>query len=579
MLIKKGISVAPGFVIGECYCLDSNEFPIQRRSIPAADVPRETARFQVAHASAVEELQGLAERLSGKIGPTVGILEAHLKLLQDQGLVRQINEEIVRNRYAAEYAVYHVCRRYRKRLTALGEGDFFAARAQDIQDIERRFLTHLTGRRRVDISKLDKPVIVVAHELTPTETAGLDREKIIGFATDGGGRTSHTAIIARSLGIPAVVGLDSITADVVGGDTLIIDGSNGMVIVQPDEETEKKYRALERNYRNLELKLSEELRDLEAETPDGCRIRLLANIDRPDDIRAALDNGADGVGLYRTEFLYVDPRDLPTERTHYEAYRRAHAEMGGREVVFRTLDLGADKFDLDGTSKEKNPFLGCRAIRHSLRNIEMFRAQLRALLRASEHGPTRIMFPMISSLQELRQAKDILEQTRQKLRAEKVPFAPDIGVGIMVEVPSAALLIDMLLDDVDFVSVGTNDLIQYTLAADRLNEKIADLYQPAHPAVLRLLQRVLEESAKREKPVSLCGEMAGEPVYTILLLGLGLREFSAAPATLPEIKQVIRKVTLKEAQEVAQKALLFRDATETLEFLRKRTKRILPDAF
>lgn len=579
MLIKKGITVAPGFVIGECFCLDSSEFPIQRRTITTADIPRETGRFQTAHAAAVEELQALSERLSGKIGPTLSILEAHLKLLQDQGLVRQINEEIVRNRYAAEYAVYHVCRRYRKRLTALGEGDFFAARAQDIQDIERRFLTHLTGRRRVDISKLAKPVVVVAHDLTPTETAGLDREKIIGFATDSGGRTSHTAIIARSLGIPAVVGLDSITSDVVGGDTIIVDGSNGLVIVQPDEETEKKYRALERNYRNLEHKLSSELRDLKAETTDGCAVRLLANIDRPDDIKAALDNGADGVGLYRTEFLYVDPRDLPTERTHYEAYRRVHNEMGGREVVFRTLDLGADKFDLDGQNKERNPFLGCRAIRHSLRNIEMFRAQLRAMLRASEHGPTKIMFPMISSLQELRQAKEVLEQTRQRLKTEKIAFSQDVGVGIMVEVPSAALIIDVLLDEVDFVSVGTNDLIQYTLAADRLNEKIADLYQPAHPAVLRLLQRILDESGKRNKPVSLCGEMAGEPVYAILLLGLGLREFSASPATLPEIKQVIRKVSLKEAQEVAQKALAFNDAVETMEYLRKRTKRILPDAF
>ena len=416
----------------------------------------------------------------------------------------------------------------------------------------------------------------MAHDLTPTQTIALDRHKIKGFATDVGGRTSHTAIIARMLGIPAVVGLNNISFDVSGSDTIIVDGHNGIVITNPDEETVKKYAAMGESFSIFEKKLVDELKNQPAVTKDGYEVSIYANIELPQEIQLALKYGAKGIGLLRTEFLYNTPQRLPIEREHFDIYKKIAVQSGEKEVVIRTLDLGADKMEVNNGSKEKNPFLGCRAIRLAFQQPQVFRTQLRAILRASEYGNTSIMFPMISSMDELIKAKDMLAEVKNELRADKIPFNENIRVGIMIEVPSAALIADLLITQVDFFSIGTNDLIQYTLAVDRGNERVASLYQPTHPAVLRLIKKVIDEGAKHHKTVAMCGEMSGDWLYTILLLGLGLKVFSMAPIVIQEIKKIIRSVTYAEAKKISNEVMSFQNAQETLDYLKKYTAQILP---
>jgi phosphoenolpyruvate-protein phosphotransferase (PTS system enzyme I) len=427
-----------------------------------------------------------------------------------------------------------------------------------------------------------EPVIVLAHDLTPSETAGLDPDIVHAFATESGGPTSHTAIMADALGLPAVVGIGRFLTDVSGGDLVIVDGRKGLLILEPDEATIAEYRALRLAQESADADWVEELpADAPALTRDGIQVTLLGNIEFPEEAAHCVGRGAEGVGLYRTEFLYINKIDDPTEEEHFQAYKKVLADIGpGRPVVIRTLDIGADKFSsITGTLDiEKNPFLGLRSVRLCLKNLGLFKTQLRAILRASVSGDLRIMFPMISTVMELRQCKNLLAEVKEDLEEEGIPFKPDIPVGTMIEVPSAALLADRLAREVDFFSIGTNDLVQYTLAADRNNENVASLYNPADPAVLRLIQMVVQAAQREQIGLNVCGEMSGEPMFAPLLVGLGLRQLSATPRKIPDIKRVIRNLTAQDAERVAGEAVRMETAREVSRYLREQLRRILPDA-
>jgi phosphotransferase system enzyme I (PtsI) len=469
-------------------------------------------------------------------------------------------------------------RRYAKALESI-EGGYLANRKADLYDIEKRLLRNLLGQRREELQHLSEPMIVLAHDLTPSETAALDPKRIHAFATEAGGRASHTAIMAGVLEIPAVVGLGSFITDVSGGDLIIVDGNNGLLIINPDQPTLERYERSRSNFRTRESRLSE-LRDLPAKTLDGTVIALLGNIEFPNECNHCLDRGAEGIGLYRTEFLYLGKKSDPTEADHLDAYLAVLGSMGKqRPVIIRTFDLGADKFlpHNEQALEERNPFLGLRSVRLCLRNLTLFKTQLRAILRASALGDVRLMFPMISTLLELRQCKMILAEVKEDLEEEGVAFNAQMPVGTMIEVPSAAILAEQMAREVDFFSIGTNDLIQYTLAADRNNETVASLYSPGDPAVLRLIDLVEKAARKHDVAINLCGEMSGEPLYTMLLLGMGLRQFSVTPHNIPEIKKLIRTVMIEDCIAVAKEAMRLETARDVNNYLREQTRRILPE--
>ena len=454
-----------------------------------------------------------------------------------------------------------------------------AERVKDVHDIEKRILRQLIGERQGDLLHLTHDVILIAHDLLPSQTAALDRKHVKGFATDAGGRTSHTAIVARAMGIPAVVGLGNITGEVSAGDVVVIDGTRGVVIVDPDAEQLAEHEEISRKFTAMGDVLAG-LADLPAETQDGHIVSLQANIEFADDIDDALRHGAQGIGLYRTEFLYLASDHEPSEEEHYQAYTDALRRLGGRPLVIRTLDLGADKYTQDqAQNPERNPFLGDRSIRMCLHDIPMFKRQLRAILRSSMHGDVRIMFPMICTLMELRQAKMVLRDVEEELEDEAIQFRKEIPVGMMVEVPSAALMCNQFAREVNFFSIGTNDLIQYTLAVDRTNEKVAGLFCPAHPAVLLLLRDVIRAGTRNSISVSVCGEMAGDPMYTLLLLGLGLNTFSMNGPDVPEVKKIIRSTTMEHARQVARRVMSFDSERQVMHFLREETRKIDPEAF
>jgi phosphotransferase system enzyme I (PtsI) len=476
--------------------------------------------------------------------------------------------------YSPEYAVSRALRRYAKVFQSI-ESSYLAERANDIFDIEKRLLRNLLGRRREELAHLISPVIVLAHNLTPSETANLDRKFVRGFVTEIGGPGSHTAIVAEGLEIPAVVGIGPFLTDVSGGDVVIVDGDHGQVILQPDEETLAQYR-YEAEQNKSRAAALETLRDLPAETADGERIELLANIEFPSEVQHCVERGADGIGLYRTEFLYLGTDAEPDEEVHFEAYARVVREMDGRPVVIRTCDLGADKVSYDEESA-RNPTLGLRSIRLSLKNLPLFRTQLRAVLRASALGDVRVMFPLVSTLLELRQAKMVLGDVMEDLDDEQVPFNRKLPVGMMVEVPAAVMMIDHFVDEVDFLSVGTNDLTQYTLAADRSNKDVAGLYNACDPSVLRLIRMAVAAADAKGVPINACGQMSGSTQFTMLLLGLGLRRLSVTPSSIPEVKKVCRTVTIPDCRRVAQHVLTMENARDIKSYLREELKKILPE--
>jgi phosphotransferase system enzyme I (PtsI) len=576
MEIKRGIPVSPGVVIGPALMLDTEGFRIPQRFIDKKDRNGEMERLRQALAAAAGEARETHDAISEKLGKKYGaIFSAHALLIEDPELVREIECLIREKNHAAEYAVSRVMRRHAKALENLGAGHF-ATRAADLFDIEKAILRNLLGTRREHLQQLKHAVVVLAHDLSPSETASLDPLKVHAFATEAGGRASHTAIMAGVLEIPAVVGIGKFLTDISGGDEVIVDGTRGVLILNPDDETRAHYEQTRRKFRSFEKKLSA-LRDLPAETSDGQRLLLFGNIEFPQEAKHCLERGADGVGLYRTEFLYLNRKSDPTEAEHVDAYLTVIRTLGPKPVVIRTLDLGADKFADAEANPERNPSLGLRSVRLCLRNLTLFKTQMRAILRASAFGDVRIMFPMVSTLLELRQCKMILAEVKEDLEEEGIPFNKKMPVGTMIEVPSAALLADQLAREVSFFSIGTNDLIQYTLAADRTNENVASLYSPGDPAVLRLIEMVVQAAAKHNVEVSVCGEMSGEPIYTILLVGMGLRQLSVTPHNIPEIKKVIRSVSVAEANEVAQEVLRLETARDVNSFLREKTRRILPE--
>jgi phosphotransferase system enzyme I (PtsI) len=577
MEIRRGIPVSPGVAIGPAFVLEAEDIVIPRRFIRPEEVASEVERFRRAVDVAEQEIRSFRDRVTKEIGgETGGIFEAHLRMLRDPTLLAGVEELIREKNFTPEHSVSRVFNQYARRFQEMEEV-YLRERVSDLRDIERRLLRSLVGEKREELRSLREPVVLVARDLTPSQTADLDRSRVLGFATDGGGQTSHTAIVARALQMPAVVGLHTVTADVAGGDLLIIDGTRGLVVIGPDEETLAEYRRRQVSEREHEEAVTAEIHRVPGATKDGVAVRLLANIEFPEEIPVSLQYGAEGIGLYRTEFLYLAQMRAPTEEEHFAVYCKALTLLEGRPLVIRTLDLGADKLPPEaGGFHERNPILGCRSLRLCFRNMHLFRTQLRAILRASAFGDLRVLFPMVATVGEFRQAKMVVRELMDELDREGVSYNREVNMGAMVEVPAAALTADTLAGEADFLSIGTNDLIQFTLAVDRGNETVASLYNPAHPAVLKLLKMVLEAGAHTGVEVTMCGEMSGDVQFTVLLLGLGLRLFSVAPALIPEVKRVVRAVTVSEAEEVARAALALTDPAQTLAYLAEVTRRVAP---
>jgi phosphotransferase system enzyme I (PtsI) len=579
MEIKKGIGVSPGISIAKSLIIDSEDYRIPRRLVKPSQRTTEVQRVRNAFKGAIGELTELEAAQDQTEGSKIkDIFAVHLRYLHDRSLRKRITDLVHAESVTAEYAVSAILRQIALHFTKIKDV-YMSERATDIYDIERRLLKQLLGKKREDIEHLTEEVTIVARELSPTQTAGFNRQFVKGLASDAGGRTSHAAIVARSLGIPAVVALEDLTEYVRGGDTVIIDGNRGIVIVNPDDQTVQQYQEYAKEFAELGHRL-DAIKDMPAVTRDGTKITLLGNIEFPDEAQQVLERGGQGIGLYRTEFLYLNTESEPTEEDHFKAYAETVDVFADRPVIIRTVDLGADKYTQSKRfAPEPNPFLGLRSIRFCLQNIMMFKTQLRAILRASVLGEVKIMFPLITNLQELMQAKMILRDVMEDLDEESIAYNKDIKIGIMIETPSAALIAYSLARDVDYFSLGTNDLTQYTLAVDRGNELVSALYSSADPAVLRLIRTVIQDAHKAQIDVHVCGEMASEPEYIMLLLGMGVRTISLAPPMIPEIKQIIRSVTMEDCNNLARKVLGMNSERQISNYLRNATRKILPEAF
>ncbi|HRF02191.1 MAG TPA: phosphoenolpyruvate--protein phosphotransferase [Pirellulaceae bacterium] len=579
MQIFQGIAVSPGFSVGEAFVLDNEGFRIPRHFVTHKVVDDELERLQASIEAVAEQIAANQREITSQLGPEYGaIFAAHLQMLRDPKLSRELRELVVERNYTAEHAASRVLRTYARAFKA-SPNRYLAERAHDLVDLEQQLLGHLTGQCRRELQHLTSPVVLLAHQLTPSETARLDPRFVLGFATEIGGQSDHTAIVAEALEIPAVVGVGTVLAGIAGGDTVLIDGDRGLLIHDPDAATLRRYER-ESKHREAQVERLQPLRSEVAETRDGTRIRVSANIEFPTEAEACRERGADGIGLYRTEFLYLGSDRDPTEEDHFQAYVQVARALEPRPIVIRTLDLGADKMGrvAHHAEHEKNPFLGVRSIRLSLRNLTLFRTQLRAILRASSVGNVQVMFPMITTLDELRQARLVLREVMEDLEDQGIPFRRDIPVGMMVEVPSAVVMLDRFIEEVDFISIGTNDLIQYALAVDRGNPEVAELYRASDPAVLRLIRSTLETARAAGKSANLCGQMCGNPLFTMLLIGLGLRSMSVRPGSLLEIKEICRAVTLQQCRQTAEHAMTMESAREVERFLRLELKRAVPEA-
>jgi len=576
--VLAGIGASPGIAIARSYLLNRARVTgIERRILPA-EVDAEIAAFMAAVERSQTQLQEVKEHAADQHAEHLYIIDTHLMILDDQLLidatVNLIRDELIN----AEGALGRTLRRFRQVFESIGD-EYLRERRSDIDSVGDRLMRNLLGEVRDNIEDLSGQGIVVAHDLSPADTMQLDRDKVIGFVTDVGGRTSHTAILARSLAIPAVVGLETVSTQVASGVPLIIDGTTGTVIINPSPATFRDYLARKQQYEYLEKEL-ESYRNLPAETRDGHYLALRGNVERHEDVVAAKAQGIEGVGLFRTEFLFLAGDQPPDEETQYMAYRAAVETMAPHPVTVRTLDVGGDKFMPElNLLDEVNPALGLRAVRFSLREETMFRTQLRAILRASAHGQIRLLLPMISGVAEIRACRLALNQVRQELAAEGVAMAGRIPVGIMVETPAAVLLAELMAKEVDFFSVGTNDLIQYCLAVDRGNEHVAYLFEPLHPAVLRALAEVCRAARSAGIEVSICGEMAGEQLYALVLLGLGFTELSMNPVAIPRIKRLVRQATLAEARRLVEELLQLPTAADVVATLEAEMARRFPRIF
>jgi len=565
----QGIAVSPGVCIGEALVLGNEGFRIPKRYVLHDAVESEIKRLQAAIASACSEVAANRDSVATELGRKYAdIFEAHLQILNDPKLQDEFKELIRNKANTAEYAISVTLRRYADVFRRL-KNAYLAERINDIFDLEKRLLRQLLGQAREGLLSLTSPVVVLASNLTPSETANLNREFVRGFVTEIGGPGGHTAIVAQALEIPAVVGTGPFLTEVSGGDMVVIDGDSGMVIIRPDEKTLGYYQKKLEHARVVASHL-ETFRDLAAETRDGTLVELYGNIEFPQEVEQCLARGASGIGLYRTEFIYLGStaQTIPSEEDHFSAYKNVVEAMQGKIVTIRTFDLGADKIpQLPNPTDERNPALGLRSIRLSLKNTELFKVQLRAILRASHYGKVRIMFPLITKLMEFLQARLILADVKEEFDEAGIPYDKTIEVGMMVEVPAAVIMIEDFAEEVDFFSIGTNDLIQYTLAVDRSNRDVVGLYNSEDPAVLRLLRRTITVANETGTPVSLCGQMSSSPIHTMLLLGLGLRQFSVTPHMIPEIKQVIRAVDLSTCEEVAARCMEMENSREIWKYL------------
>jgi phosphotransferase system enzyme I (PtsI) len=580
MQVLRGMAVSPGIAIGPVVVLDPRRVRLPPRRIAQAAVDAELARLDRGLVAAGTEAEHAGADARERLGPQYAdILAAHARMIGDATFRADARMRIEQERISAEHAVFEVLEAHATRLEQLSDS-YLAARAADVRDIEARILGQLIGQRsKTVLDELSAPALILTQDLSPSAAAGLDPHRVLGFATEAGGRASHTAIVAAALEIPAVVGLGKFLDLARHSRMAIIDGAEGLVILDPDPVTEERYRAAAAEQSARFRVLSQQV-DLPAETLDSNKIELWGNIEFKGEVEACMNLGAVGVGLYRTEFLFLNAQSPPSEDQQYLAYAEVIRCLRGRPIVIRTLDLGADKLGKYRESDyvEANPFLGLRSLRLSLRDPLLFRPQLRAILRASTLGDVRILFPLVSSLAEVRQARAVVRDVAAELASEGHAIRENLPVGIMVEVPAAALLADHLAKEVDFFSIGTNDLIQYTLAVDRTNESVAELYSAADPSVLRLIAMVVEAAHAHGIEVCVCGTMGGDPLYTMLLLGLGLRQLSMPPHQLPEIRRVIRSVRIETAQAVAAEALRLETAQAVTDMLAKALRQALPDA-
>lgn len=565
-MLKEGIIASPGIAIAKAFVYDKVEVEVTEKKVddPAAEV----ARLQAALEKSKEQILKIKEKASRDLGEEEAeIFEAHAMVLDDPEFVDSITAEINTNGVNAEFAVKTVTDRFFEMFDMMDD-PYFSARAADIRDVGTRVLNNVMGVENVDISCLDEDTIIVADDLAPSDTAQMDKARVKGFATNIGSRTSHTAIMARSLEIPAVLGLGDITAAVKNGDMVVVDGLKGQAVINPTDDELAAYKKQQEDYQAYIRELAE-LREMEAVTTDGHKVELVGNIGSPNDTDGVHKNGGRGVGLYRTEFLYMNSDTMPDEEKQYEAYKAVIESFNGDPVIIRTLDIGGDKkLPYLPLEEEMNPFLGFRAIRLCFREVDMFKTQLRAILRASAFGNALIMFPMISGVSEVRQAKGILAECMKELDEKGQAYDKNIRVGVMIEIPSAAVTSDIIAKEVDFFSIGTNDLCQYTLAVDRMNQEVSYLYNPLHPAILRLVKTVIDASHAREGLFTgMCGEMAGDPMATLILLGLGMDEFSMSASSIPQVKKIIRSVSYEDAKAIAEKALNLETGEEVKEMV------------
>ena len=564
----KGIGASPGIALGKVLVVEHSELIIERKNIE--DVDYEIAKLEDAINISIEELIKVKEKAFKTLGEhEAEIFEAHLLVLKDPELVDSAKSKIKDEKVNAEFALNEIKEMFVGMFEAM-DNEYMRERAADIKDVTNRVLRHILGIKVTDLAGLDEDVILVAHDLTPSDTATMNPKMVLGFLTDIGGRTSHTSIMARTLEIPAVVGLTDITSKVKDGDFIVFNGDTGEVIVNPDYETKLKYTKLKTDFEEYRKSL-ELLKGKKSVTLDGRHVELAGNIGSPKDVDGLIKNDAEGVGLYRTEFLYMDKEDeFPSEQEQFEAYKTVLEKMNGKPIVIRTLDIGGDKelpyFNME---PEMNPFLGYRAIRLCLDRIDIFKTQLRALYRASIYGKLRIMFPMISSLEELLSAKEIIKEVLKEFDEKGIEYDKNVEVGMMIEIPSSAIITDILAKHVDFFSIGTNDLIQYTCAVDRMNQKISHLYNQFNPAVLRLIKMTIDNAHKEGKWVGMCGESAGDQKMIPILLGFGLDEFSMSPISILQARKLITSVKYEDMKKVSNEVLNMGSAKEIKEYIDK----------
>jgi len=575
----QGIGASPGIILGKAYLIERSKVRLPQKRISAEQVEGEVERFHKAIQESRSQLVEIKEKiLDPEVRRHSFILDVHLMILDDQMLIQDTVDTIRKKKVNSEWALDLTLEKLDTAFNAI-EDEYLRERRSDLHYVSTRIFRNLLGKKHDDITKIKGKVIVVAHDISPADTLQMNLNHVAGFITDIGGKVSHTAILARSLGIPAVVGLENVTSLINGGDLLIIDGETGEVVINPTEGVSQSFIDRKRRIKSMEREVLK-YASLPAETRDGVRVRLQANIEMLEEVPSTKLHGAEGIGLYRTEILYLNRKDLPNEEEHFQTYRQLAESIYPATVTIRTLDIGGDKFLPDYSKEnEMNPALGLRAIRFSMKETGIFKIQLRGILRASAYGKLRILFPMISGVEEIRQAKVILEEVKKGLAKARVPFDQGIQIGAMIEIPSASVTADILAREVDFFSIGTNDLIQYALAIDRINEHVSYLYEPLHPAVLRIIRGVVQSARQSGIPVAICGEMAAEPAYALVLLGLGLDEFSMNPVSIPKVKRALRMVKFEDTHSLVEQLFQFSTASEIECHVRDWLARRFPENF